>query len=218
MILTMSGRTLWRSHLLPFIATRPLRQLVLGAGALLLLVSGLFGGLARAEPDEIETLKAGRTVETAPFDVTVTRAGWTTDLGETLGKSEVGRFLVVYATIRSTEKQSVDGFVVGEAIRIRGLKGFPKYQGDADELVVSDEAKPKLVVRDDQVTMDALNPGLTYELAYIWEQTDDAPVPRTVDLTVYDHSFRQSSLDEQENWWDTFEMATGSFPLTEIEP
>ena len=217
MILSMSGRTLLRSHLLPFIATRSLRQLVLGTGALLLLVSGLFGGLARAEPDELDTLVAGRTVETAPFDITVTKVGWATDLGEVLGESEVGRFLVVYATITSTEKQSVDGFVLGEAVRLQGLKGFVKSPAGGDELVASDEARPNLVVRDDQVTFDVLNPGLTYDVAYIWEQNAEAPVPSTVDVTVYDHGFRQSSIDDQENWFDSSVMATGAFSVTELD-
>ncbi len=217
MILCMSARAVWRNHVVPFIATRSLRQLVLGAGALLLLVSGLFGGLGRAEPDDLSVLKAGRTVETEPFDVTVTEVGWSTDLGESLGESELGRFMVVYATIRSTEKHSVDGFVLQEAVRLRGLDGFGK-RPYSDELVASDTATPTLVSRDDQVNLDVLNPGLTYDVAYIWEQSADQALPSDVDVSVYDHSFRQSSLDDQENWFDSSVSATGRFSVTELRP
>lgn len=217
MILSMSGRTVWRSHVARFLAARSLRQLILGAGALLLLVSGLFGGLDRAEPEELATLVAGRTVETAPFDITVSKVGWTTDLGEELGKSEVGRFFVVYATITSTEKHSVDGFVLRESVRLRGLKDFAKRQSSADELVASESADPRLVARDDQVAIDVLNPGLTYDVVYIWEQAGNSPVPSTVDVTVYDHGFRQSSLDDQENWFDRSVLCTGVFPVTELD-
>ncbi|GAA3532804.1 hypothetical protein GCM10022234_32130 [Aeromicrobium panaciterrae] len=211
----MTGGSLWREHLRPFVASRSLRQLTLAAGALVLLASGLFGGLERAEPEKVTSVKAGQTVDTGPFDLTVTKVVWAEDLADGPGESELGRFLVVHATVTSTEKDTVSGFVIREALRIHGLRGFAEKEG-SDVLVTSDEADPRVVSVADQVRIDYLNPGLTYDVQYVWEQTWSRPLPSSVDLTVFGHGFRQSNIDEQEDWFDRFPIAVGSFAVTEL--
>lgn len=215
MILCMTGGALWRTHLRPFVASRSLRQLTLAAGALLLLASGLFGGLERAEPEKIRSVKAGQSVDTGPFDLTVTSVAWAEDLGDGHGESELGRYLVVHATITSTEKNTVSGFVIREALRLHGLRGFADKEG-SDVLVTSDDADPLVVSAADQVRIDYLNPGLTYDVQFIWEQTWSRPLPTSVDLMVFGHGFRQSNIDEQEDWFDRFEIARGPFAVTEL--
>lgn len=217
MILSMTGGSLWRSHLVPFIASRSLRQLVLTAGALLLLASGLFGGLERAEPDKLKTVKIGQTIDTGPFDLAVTKVGWAKQVGEEFRESEIGRYVVVYATVTSTEENTVDGFVIREALRIRGLDDFAINVG-TDDLVASEKADMNVVAVNDEARIDYLNPRLTYDVEYVWEQSAAKPLPSSIELTFYGHGFRQSNIDEQKNWFDRFEIATGSFPVTELKP
>lgn len=217
MILFMAGGALWRIHVLPFVAGRSLRQIILAAGAVMLLASGLFGGLERAEPDKLETVKVGQTIDTGPFDLTVTKVGWAKQLGGEFRESEIGRYVVVYATVTSTEENTVDGFVIREALRIRGLDDFAVNVG-TDDLVASEKADMNVVSVTDEARIDYLNPGLTYDVEYVWEQSDAKPLPSSIELTFYGHGFRQSNIDEQENWFDRFEVATGSFPVTELMP
>ncbi len=87
-----------------------------------------------------------------------------------------------------------------------------------DKVVPSLEAKPSVYVLADGTSMSALPPGLTYELVYIWEQRGSEPVPEKLKLASRSHTWRQSSLDEQMNWFDETVDAVGTVPLIEAKP
>lgn len=212
----MTGWGRWRAPVWAWVSRRSIRHLLLGVGAVALLVSGVFGGLRQAPPEPLTTLAAGKPHSATPFEITITKVSWATDLGESFDPPELGRFLVVFAEIRTDQDRSVDSFVVKEALRIRGLPDFAKSDVDQDP-VDSDDADPLVVVATDRVPLGGIGPGLTYEVAYIWQQDDAQPLPASVEVQAYEHGFRRSSLDGQENWFDSTPEAIGTFPVTELK-
>jgi len=198
-----------------WLAARSLRQLLLAVGAVVLLASGAFGGLRQAEPDARDALVAGEPHLSEPINLTIKRVAWSDDLGEVIGPSEFGRYLLVVADVSSNQDRSVDAFVVKEALRFAGLEGFATSQLTR-EPVRSEDAEPQVIVTDDRTRLGELGPGLTYEVAFIWEQRTTEPLPTTAELLTRVHGFRQSSLDDQENWFDVADDATGRFPVTEF--
>jgi len=198
-----------------WLAGRSLRQILLAVGAVILLVSGAFGGLKQAEADQRDTLEAGRPHLSEPIDLTIKRVAWSDDLGEVIGPSEYGRYLLVIADVSSNQDRSVDGGVVREALRFTGLQGFSASQVDTDP-VRSEDAEPQVIVTDDRTRLDGLGPGLTYEVAFIWQQQASEPLPTSVRLLTRSHGFRQGTFDDAEGWFDIADDAVGRFPVTEF--
>ena len=190
--------------------------MLLMAGAVVLLVSGLFGGLRDAPAEAAVPLVVGKPHEAAPFTLTVERARWTSDLGE-IAKTDRGRYLIVIVKARTEADRSVDLSVLQEALALRGAGGIYGAMG-SDKIVPSLEAKPSVYVLADGTLMSALPPGLTYELAYVWEQSGSEPVPKQLKLASRSHTWRQSSLDDQMNWFDETVDAAGTVPLIEAKP
>jgi hypothetical protein len=214
-IVTMSGEG-WRGHVASWWLARSIRQMVLMAGAVVLLVSGLFGGLREAPVEAAEPLAVGRSHEAAPFTLTVERARWTSDLGE-IGKTERGRYLIVIVKVRTDADRSVDSSVLQEGVALQGIDGIYAALG-GDKITASEQAKPSVYVLADGVRMSSLPPGLTYELAYVWEQNGSEPVPAELSVASRSHTWRQSSLDDQMNWFDATIDAVGTVPVAEAAP
>ena len=206
----MTGRAGW-----DWLSRRSLRQVVLGLGALVLLASGLFGGLERAAPEPRAVLVADEAHVAEPFKLTISRVAWSDDLGEGFGPSKVGRYLLVQADISTTQDLTVSSFVVREALRLRGLSGFAADEFDSD-LVPSEKAEPRVVVTADRVALGEIGPGLTYNVVFIWEQDQAQPLPDVVEVESFAHGFRRSSLDDQEDWFDRSPDATGTFDLEQF--
>lgn len=189
--------------------------MILMAGAVVLLVSGLFGGLRDAPVEAAEPLVVGSPHEAAPFTLTVERARWTSDLGE-IGKTERGRYLIVIVTVRTDADRSVDLSILQQAVALQNVAGVYNAM-DGDKIVASEKAKPAVHVLADGTRMSALPPGLTYELAYVWEQNGSEPVPTELSVASRAHTWRQSSLDDQMNWFDETIDAVGTVPVTEAK-
>ena len=188
-IVTMSGEG-WRGHVASWWRARSIRQMLLMAGAVVLLASGLFGGLREAPVEAAEPLVVGRPHDAAPFTLTVERARWTSDLGE-IGKTERGRYLIVIVKVRTDEDRSVDLSVLQEAVALQQIDGIYAAMG-GDKVGAGMQAKPALFVLADGTRMSALPPGLTYELAYVWEQRGSEPVPAELSVASRSHTWRQS--------------------------
>lgn len=211
----MTGEVARRGRILTWLAARSVRQLVLAVGAVVLLISGAFGGLAQAEPDQRPRLVVDKPHTSAPFDITIKGVRWSEDLGEVIGPSDFGRYLLVFADVSTDEDMSIEASIVGEALRIQGLKGFRKSRYSMDK-VRSEYPAPRLVVAEDQVDLSELGPGLTYEVAFIWEQRLSEPLPSSVSLVSRTQQFRQSRLEEGSFWFDVTDDAVGRFPVTKI--
>lgn len=191
-----------------------LRNLLLLGGAVILLVSGLFGGMRRATPaSTIVTLVADKSHQAAPFTITVERARWTSDLGAA-GKTERGRFLLVIARIRTKEKLSIGSDVLSQYMRLRDVKGL-YVDTLGDDTVASSRARPQVFSVDDSTRLTTIPAGLTFEAAFVWEQSAATPVPDALTVQVRHLTWRQSTIDQQYGWFDPTVDAVGTFPLRE---
>jgi hypothetical protein len=175
---------------------QPLRRLGVVGVAVLLAATAAFGGLEEQTDDGPEVLVAGTVVAVAPFELTVQRVVWTTDLpGQRL--SEPGnRWLGVVTTVRNTSDSGVLGPVLREALTLDDVPGLVAAPGDRG---VPASAVALLV---DGSELSPVQPGLTYEVAFLFEQDGGTPPPTTATVRLQQHSWRRSSLDPTVAWRD----------------
>jgi hypothetical protein len=191
-----------------------LRQLLLLAGAIILLVSGLFGGLQRAATaSTITKLNVGTSHVSDPFKVTIKAARWSTSLPDGT-KSKHGRYLYVLAKVRMDDKRSVGIGTLQELIKLRGLEGF--YPNSFDVKTVSSaKTDAEILSTTDSAPVTEMVPHLSYDVAFVWEQDKSQQLPTTLTVELSKQTWRQSSIDQQYAWFDTTPDAVGTFPLKE---
>jgi hypothetical protein len=163
----------------------PLHQVGLGAGALVLAASGLFGGLT-AVHDEAPTIKAGVASDNGPWRVTVLKARLYDDLPPLSLRNKGDRWLVVLATIEVTAAESRGD--MADIFRVPAVPG----------LLTKEPAN--IVLARDGSYVDHLNPGMPERVGFFWEQAAASPAPAEVDVTVYGKVWRRDSLNGHMEW------------------
>jgi hypothetical protein len=203
-----------RARAWAFVCGRPLRQIGLALGLLVLLVSGAFGGWARAAPPEVAAPQVGVAHQSAPFTLTLQRARWTTNLGAA-GTSERGRYLIVSALLRTDDTTTVPADVVRDAVHLEGARAVFRSEG-SDATATSDDIAPwAVLVVTDSTRVDGAAPGLTYEIAWVWEQERAQPAPTEVTVSTRSATHRASTVDGQLGWFDPVLDARGTMPMKE---
>lgn len=198
-----------------WLATVTVRQWLLAAFLVVLLASTPFGGLRAQRAEATPALAAGKATTVEPFRVTVTRVREANDLGVAQAPKIDGRYLVVFATVSSTDRErSVPQFsALRELLRIEGVAGVTRAYGSRPEARSDDLEPDTILVADDAQPMGDLAPGLTYRLAFVWRQAPGQPVPATVRVAAYRHTYRQASIDDTVDWRDPTRVAAGTFPV-----
>ena len=209
----------------------PPLALLTGGFLVVLLVSGLFGGLREVDTDPAGTVTAGVPVETEPLTVTVEDAYWVTAFPEaaTSGASTDssdgdrriypdeptrGRFVVVEATVLNTSDETVDYDVLREAVSLDGAQGFVTSRDAA--LVPAAKARPTYVYpMPEKRIFGTAQPGVTYTVAYLWDQSAAVPLPERLTVAVNGHTWREDTLDFHLGWKDPAVEATGPFAVPE---
>lgn len=188
---------------------QPLRRLGVVGAVVLLAATAAFGGLEEQTDDDLEVLAVDEPVEVAPFELTVQRVVWTTELpGQTL--SEPGnRWLGVVTTVRNTSDAGVLGTVLREALTLDDVPGLVVEPRD---LGVPASAVALLV---DGSALSPVQPGLTYEVAFLFEQDAGSPPPTTATVQLQRHTWRQASLDPTIAWRDPTTTLRGELPVRE---
>ena len=88
---------------------QPLRRIGIGGAVVLLAVTAAFGGLREQTQDGPEALVVDVPVEVAPFELTVHRVVWTTELPGQYLSDDSNRWVGVVATVRNTSDAGVLG-------------------------------------------------------------------------------------------------------------
>ena len=195
-----------------WLADRPFQHYAYAGGAVLLAVTGIFGGL-RTALATLAPLRLGRPVTAAPLTITITRSSWTTDLGPP-GKAAAGqRFLIVAGTVRNDTDTSVGTDILNGAVHLQGVPDV--YLGSFGEDVgPSGSATPwGIFVTQDSTRLTYVGPSLTYEAAWVFRQKGTEPAPTSVAIEVDGHTFRADSLDGTMKWLDPAVVATGRLPM-----
>jgi hypothetical protein len=169
-----------------------------------LAVSACFGGMAKAHTSAPATIAVGTLIKGLPWSVTV-------DDGRIL-QSQTGletektgdRWLVVIATIDVTAVDSRSD--VSDILRLHGVQGL---------LAVKPQ---RILLSRDGTDVGYLNPGMPERVGFCWEQSASAPVPKSVDVDVYNETLRANNLSGSvsggnKEWLDPTVRATIHTPV-----
>lgn len=209
----------WWGRARRWLAALTVRQWLLAAFLLVLAASSPFGGLRAQQAEATPTLSVGAEQTVEPVRLTITKVRYGNDLGVPQAAKIDGRYVVVFAKVTGTdEERSVPMFdALRDLLRIEQVPGVTKPFG-TDPEPTSDDLRPDtILVADDAERMGDLAPGLTYTLAFVWRQAPGQPVPASVRVAAYSHTFRQASIDDTYDWRDTTRAAVGTFQATPYE-
>lgn len=173
---------------------QPLSRIgVLGA-VLLLAATAAFGGLEEETQDGPEVLAFDVPADVAPFEITVHRVVWTTELpGQYLSEKD-NRWVGVVATVRNTSDAGVLGSLLGDALTVQDVDGLVGRAGE-------DGVRPgSIALLADGSSLNPVQPGLTYEAAFLFEQDGDVPPPQRVTVQLQRHTWRGGTLDSTPAW------------------
>lgn len=194
-----------------WVAARSLKQWVMGAAGVVVLASGLFGGLQRADTDAaaVPRLKRDVTVAASPIRLKITDV-FAVKRFDTIWHNPRGRYLVVRATIRAATDESLYEGDVADTVRLAGVDGV--HRG-FDAPGFSRDARPRVFVAKDHTSLTPAVPGLTYDVLFAWEQSARQPVPDEVTVVARALTHRKSTLDDQMLWTDAKPIARGRFAV-----
>jgi hypothetical protein len=161
--------------------------------ALLLLVTAPFGGLRSATGPAAASVRVGKHVRVGPYELTVRKVATVSDLAPELRPETDGdRLVVVVGKVRNPGTRPEYAGTLTGALRLR------------DAGVVS-TVRPTLLSYADGQPISTINPGLTYEVAIVFEQAAGwtrKPVHLDVERLDFVH---QDPLTLDADFW----LATG---------
>ncbi len=191
------------------LSEQPLRNLgVLGAGAVLVSTAA-FGGLEPAEDPGAATFAFGDTVRAAPLDVTIDRVTWVDGaLPGIYLTDDDNRWIGVVATISTDHSASLSSEPAA-TVALAGVDGLVRPPVDGTDAVLSSDQ----LLMADSSRLSPMQPGLDYEVVFLFEQDGDAPAPEEVDVVLFGHTWREDALTGGYSAWrDPTTVARASLP------
>jgi len=177
----------------------PVNGILAGAGALVLGVAGLFGGLAPAARPAPPALAAGSAIDGGPWRVTLQQVRLYDELQPLTHNKPGDRWILVLATVEVTTDASRGDMY--DIIRLAGVSGLR-----------TEEPERVLLARDGTIVSN-LNPRMPERLGYFWEQAPDAPAPTGLDVRVYGKTQRIDTLTGHLEWLDLAVRAQAHLPV-----
>ncbi|MBO3090254.1 hypothetical protein [Cellulomonas dongxiuzhuiae] len=188
---------------------QPLQRIgVLGA-VVLLAGTAAFGGLEEQTQDGPEALVVGTPVTLAPFELTVHRVVWTTDLPGQHLSDDANRWVGVVATVRNTSDAGLLGVTLRDALTLDGVDGLVADPTDLGVRATS------VVVLDDGSSLSPVQPGLTYEAAFLFEQDGSVAPPTTAAVQLQQHAWRGGTMDPTPGWRFPTTVVRGALDVRE---
>ncbi len=172
----------------------------LGAGvAAALLVTAPFGGLEAAEAPGPAKLVPAKSFKVGPYDVTIRKVVTVGDLAPSIEpEQEGGRLLVLVGEVTNPGDRPEFATLVTDAFTVKG--------GD---VVVPGAGRSagRLVSVEDGQSISAVNPGLTYDVAIVFEQEPGwTEQSVTVEVDGYDYLEEDPLTLDPKSWLDTDEV------------
>ncbi|TDE01044.1 hypothetical protein [Jiangella asiatica] len=188
---------------------------VAGASVLAILVAGGFD--PQEKTAELQPLVVDESVDLGPFDVTVRRLRVVDELPGVSESDDDTRVLALVATVSANGPKTQHGAMLTESVTLDGVTGvradvFGEQPDDGEPVPAADA-----YVMADGSRLDAIQPGLEYEVAFVWEQDGAAEVPTTARLVLVGHTMRESSIDRSQEWLDPLPRVAGDLEVTEPE-
>lgn len=188
---------------------QPIRRIGIGGAVVLLAVTAAFGGLEAQTQDGPEVLEVDTPVEVAPFELTVQRVVWTTDLPGQYLTEDDNRWIGVVATVRNTSDAGVLGVVLRDALTLTDVEGLLKEPG----AVVPGITSTSVALLADGSLLSPVQPGLTYEAVFLFEQDGSVRPPTGATVLLQGHTWRSGSLDPTVAWWDPTTVRRGELAV-----
>jgi hypothetical protein len=178
--------------------------------ALLLGVSGLFGGLDRVSlAERVDEVKPGTEVTVQPFALTLKQAIAIDEFEGTVSPNTPGNHLmVVLLDAENLSKESLGSHMLSPVPRAKSFLNR--------NLVVLDDRlnpdAPSVYDADSNTAISLLSPGLTYHLAVVWEF--GGAVPGRLPLGLAELTLRGNTISPDVlEWEDPEEAATVTLPV-----
>ena len=208
-----------RSRVAERLLQQPLRNLGVGVTAIVLGTTAAFGGLEEADGSaESSQVKVGTTMTAAPFDITIKRLLWVDELPGFPPTTEGDRWLAIVAEVKNTAESTLLPYLAREAITVSGVEGLPKPpELDLTTLKADDRTDrvgpDQLVHLADSTALNPLQPGITYQAVWLYEQEAAAEPSDKVNVQLVGHSLRPNSFDQVEMWLDPAVVAEASLAV-----
>ena len=190
---------------------QPLRRIGIGGAVVLLAVTAAFGGLREQAKDGPEVLAVDVPVEVAPFELTVHRVVWTTDLPGQYLSDDGNRWVGVVATVRNTTDAGVLGTTLAASLTLTDVDGLVPRPG----MVVPGVAAGSIALLEDGSSLSPVQPGLTYEAAFLFEQDGSVPPPTSATVLVQRQTWGTGILDPTVSWRDATTTLRGELDVRE---
>ena len=187
---------------------QPLRNLgAIGAGVLLVATSA-FGGLEPVEVEGPATFTAGQEVSAAPLEVTVHRVTWVEgELPGVWATTERSRWIGVVTTVRTEHDRSLLGEPAA-TVALRGVDGLVGRTAPGTDAVLSGDQ----LLMADSSRLSPMQPGLEYEVVFLFEQDAGSPPPTEAEVVLLGHRWREDSLLGGFAWLDPTPVAAATLP------
>lgn len=158
------------------------KTIALAVAVLMIVVTGLLGGWGAAteEAETVPTLAPGEKVTLGPFDVSFRKARWADEL-KPLAYAEKGvRYYFFPATVTNTSDRALQAPTLTSMLdpALTGRTGFQGRSGFVPDRGVAWRLDNSTLARH-------LQPGMTYELVFVFKQKNTEPLPAeaAVDIT-----------------------------------
>jgi hypothetical protein len=195
-----------------WLAASPATRVGVPIAAVLLGVSGFFGGLDHVPlADRVDDVEPGTEITAQPFKLTVKRAVAVDEIEGVAEPLTAGNHLMVLLLdAENLSDQSVGAYYLAPVPRAKSYLNR--------NLVVLDDAlapaTPSVYDADSNVAVSTLSPGLSYHLAAVWEFS--GPPPRQLRLGVAELTLRGETISPDElAWQDPDEAATVTLPVAD---
>ncbi|GAA3624309.1 hypothetical protein GCM10022223_46700 [Kineosporia mesophila] len=205
-----------RSGVAERLLEQPLRNFGVGVTAVILGVTAAFGGLEEADgSDRATAIKVGTTMTADPLDITIKRLVWADELP---GVPTMENVSCRPAIVENTSDKSLAPLYTQEAVTVNGVDGL--VSGPEFDLTTADDddrtdrhGADQLLHHADSSTLNPLQPGLTYEAAFLYEQRGSARAADEVTVQLVRHTLRVNSLDQTEMWLDPAVIAESALTV-----
>lgn len=191
------------------------QRLVVLFVVLALVVVGLVGGWGEvaAEESDITEVAPGAPFTVTPYEVTLRRARTFTELPPTFRADKEYRYLALVLDVvnRTKEPVAASYLTAGTTLDAPGLKQVGLASGTR-------AADPLLYRSLDGLSASTLQPGLSTPAVLVWQQRLADPVPETVTVTWSTHTWRRSSLDGHQDWFDATASHAVTLPVEAVTP
>lgn len=190
---------------------QPLRRIGIGGAVVLLAVTAAFGGLREQTEDGPEVLVVDATVDAAPFELTVHRVVWTTDLPGQYLTDKSNRWIGVVATVRNTTDAGVLGTTLADALTLTDVDGLVQEP----RTLVPGVAASSIALLEDGSSLSPVQPGLTYEAAFLFEQDGSVAPPTSATVLVQRQRWGTGILDPTVSWREPATTLQGELDVRE---